>query len=379
MLNPMKYRIVGLLSDILKALGIKGYLVGGAVRDMLLGIEPVDFDFVVECSPKEHYMLCSNIEKRLNCKVSYNNWYHTGKFQTDGFEVDIVMAREERYDGIASKPAVKAASLDKDLARRDFTINTMAVSIYDEDKSIIDPLFGIDDLKKGQIKVLHNMSFKDDPTRIFRGIKYASRFNFYFDDNTCDLVNEATRMGYMEYLKPGRVKQELIGILNEPNPIYAVGLFDKLNIFQGISHTEIMLNRYFNEEAFKLLKDNKKLSVLLCKNSDEKITVLREALNLSMDVINDVQRLKEISNILLSEDDYIYRYLIMNEKRIDWNLIRTAFYSEKRIENFLRLKGNFEVHLDKEIIKKTKEISKFIIEEKLKKFKEILKGEQLNV
>lgn len=379
MLNPMKYSIVGMLSDILKALGIKGYLVGGAVRDMLLGIEPVDFDFVVECSPKEHYMLCSNIEKRLNCNVSYNNWYHTGKFQTEGFEVDIVMAREERYDGIASKPAVKAASLDKDLARRDFTINAMAVSIYDEDKSIIDPFYGIDDLKKGQIRVLHNMSFKDDPTRIFRGIKYASRFNFYFDDNTCDLVNEATRMGYMEYLKPGRVKQELISILNEPNPIYAIDIIEKLNILQGITYTDVTLNRCFREKAFKLLKDNKKLAAVFYKNSDDKIAVLKDLLNLSMDVINDIQHLKEISNVLLSEDDYIYRYLLINEKRMDWNLIKTVFYSNKRIDNFLRLKDTFEIEISKEVMKKPKEIRKYLLDEKLKKLKKALEGEEDNV
>lgn len=379
MVNPMKYGIVGLMSDILKALRIRGYLVGGAVRDMLLGIEPVDFDFVVECSPKEHYMLCSNIENRLNCKVSYNNWYHTGKFQIEGFEVDVVMTREEHYEDVASKPIVKAASIDKDLARRDFTINTMAIPICDESKSIIDPFAGIDDLKSGLIKVLHNMSFKDDPTRIFRGIKYASRFGFDFHTDTYDLAKEAIRMGYIGYLKPGRVKQELIDILNEPNPIDAVGLIVKLNVFKGISCKDIELNRYFREEGFKLLTDNKRLSVLFYKNSDENLVVLRESLNLSMDVINDIQHLKKIDNILLSEEDYIYRYLLTNENRIDMNLINTVFYFDKRIEKFLGLKNTFEVHIDEEIMKKPKDIGKYLIEEKLRALKKTLKGEKDNV
>lgn len=332
MIDIMKYQEAAFIKELLDSYKINGYLVGGAVRDIILGIEPTDFDFSIECSGEVHFLICKNLENDI--KIAYNDHYHTANIKYKDSEVDLVMSRKESYNGIASRPVVEPSNITEDLKRRDFTINSMAIPLYDR-SFIIDPLSGLRDLEDGIIRVIHNDSFKDDPLRIFRGIKYASRFGFYFEEKTKNLVYVALDNGFINYLKPGRIKSELIGLINDKNPLKAVELMAEFNLFSSILKSKIDINVSFEEKYFKKLKDNKKLAILFYKNSEEDIGLLRELLELSEDTVTYVYELKAICDIMSKGEEHLYMHLQKIKKRADFNMIRAAFYYDKRIEKFI--------------------------------------------
>jgi tRNA nucleotidyltransferase (CCA-adding enzyme) len=160
------------------------YLVGGAVRDLLLGRGRADIDFVVEGD-------AADLAARLGADVVSHERFATAKVVLDGHEVDIATARSETYPDPGALPVVEpAADVEADLARRDFTINAMAIPLCDEPR-LIDPYGGRADLAAGLIRVLHPGSFQDDPTRALRAARYASRFDFELEPDTAALLREA--------------------------------------------------------------------------------------------------------------------------------------------------------------------------------------------
>jgi tRNA nucleotidyltransferase (CCA-adding enzyme) len=160
------------------------YLVGGAVRDLLLGRGRADIDFVVEGD-------AADLAARLGADVVSHDRFATAKVVLDGHEVDIATARSETYPHPGALPVVEpAADVEADLARRDFTINAMAIPLHDEPR-LIDPYGGQADLEAGLIRVLHPGSFRDDPTRALRAARYASRLGFELEPETAALACEA--------------------------------------------------------------------------------------------------------------------------------------------------------------------------------------------
>jgi tRNA nucleotidyltransferase/poly(A) polymerase len=159
------------------------YLVGGAVRDLLLGQGRADIDLVVEGNAVE-------LAARLGADVISHERFATAKVVLDGHEVDIAAARSEVYPHPGALPVVEpAAGVEADLARRDFTINAMAIPLRDE-PHLIDPHGGRVDLDAGLIRVLYPGSFRDDPTRALRAARYASRFGFELEPETAALMRE---------------------------------------------------------------------------------------------------------------------------------------------------------------------------------------------
>jgi tRNA nucleotidyltransferase (CCA-adding enzyme) len=160
------------------------YLVGGAVRDLLLGRGRADIDLVVVGD-------AAGLAARLGVHVVSHERFATAKVVLDGHELDIATARSETYPRPGSLPVVEsAADVEADLTRRDFTINAMAIPLRDEPR-LIDPYGGRSDLQAGLIRVLHPGSFQDDPTRALRAARYAARFGFEPELETAALMREA--------------------------------------------------------------------------------------------------------------------------------------------------------------------------------------------
>lgn len=304
MLNLMKFEIVKTFMNIVKTLGIKGYLVGGAVRDIIMDRTPIDFDFSVELSEENHKKISYEIAKTLDIEYEYNNYYHTSKFFYKGFDIDFVMARSEYYPEIASKPIIKSSNIFEDLIRRDFTINAMAIPLYNDCIKLIDPFNGEEDIKKGKLRALNPMSFRDDPTRIFRGIKYASRFQMEFDEKTKFLIDSAVKNEYILSLKSGRIRQELNLLLRDENPLATILFLEELNIFNMLAGEKISLSLDIDKDEFKILKDDKRFALLLYKNDLEILNKLKSVIGLGKSFIRYSEEIRK-NKMLKGENYYV--------------------------------------------------------------------------
>ena len=160
------------------------YLVGGAVRDLLLGRGRADIDLVVIGDAAE-------LAAGLGADPVEHERFATAKVKLDGHEIDIATARTERYEAPGALPDVEPATcIEDDLSRRDFTINSMALPLAG-DGGLIDPHDGLADLEAGLLRVLHSGSFQDDPTRALRAARYAARFGFTLEPETEGLLRKA--------------------------------------------------------------------------------------------------------------------------------------------------------------------------------------------
>jgi tRNA nucleotidyltransferase (CCA-adding enzyme) len=197
------------------------YLVGGSVRDILLGEPNFDIDIVVE---GDAIALASALAEKLGGRVRAHDQFGTAVVLYGQDErVDVVTARSESYEAPAALPRVEPGSIDEDLHRRDFTINAMAVSLEgDEPGLLVDPFDGHSDLQAGRIRVLHDRSFIDDPTRILRAIRYEDRYGFRMDDETVALARECIATGHVGDLSGARLREELIALLEEGDVSHAI-------------------------------------------------------------------------------------------------------------------------------------------------------------
>jgi tRNA nucleotidyltransferase (CCA-adding enzyme) len=200
--------------DVLRELAAKvpAYLVGGAVRDLLLGAERADLDVVVDGD-------VGALKDTPGFTPERENRFLTGKLTIDGSEIDIAQARSERYPEPGALPEVEPASIRDDLARRDFTINAMALPLEGEPE-LIDPHGGLEDLRGGRIRVLNEQSFVDDPTRALRAARYAARLGFELEEGTGELLRTAD----LTTVSDDRVQSELRKIAEEDDPAAAIGL-----------------------------------------------------------------------------------------------------------------------------------------------------------
>jgi tRNA nucleotidyltransferase (CCA-adding enzyme) len=190
------------------------YLVGGTVRDILLGEESFDVDIAVEGNAIE---LARRIAAELRGRFRPHEKFGTAVvLYGDGERIDVVTARSEFYDAPAALPTVEHATIREDLFRRDFTINAMAASLKGEDFGrLVDPFGGRRDLAERRIRVLHNLSFIEDPTRIFRAVRYENRYGFRMDEHTLRLARGCIEMGLVGDLSTSRLRDELVTLLEE--------------------------------------------------------------------------------------------------------------------------------------------------------------------
>ena len=190
------------------------YLVGGVVRDLLLGQANLDLDLVVEGNAIE---LAQQLKKLNRGKITTHPRFNTAKLQWDKWSVDLATARSETYAQPGALPSVTPSSIDNDLSRRDFTINAMAIGLnpgyYGK---LVDPCGGRNDLKHKLIRVLHEKSFTDDATRIWRGLRYEQRLDFHLERKTLSLLQRDIPM--LDTISADRIRYEIECILQEKYP-----------------------------------------------------------------------------------------------------------------------------------------------------------------
>jgi len=209
------------------------YLVGGFVRDLILGVRNFDLDIVVV---GDGIKFAEYFAGSLKAKLIRHKRFGTATvLLKSGLKIDIATARSEIYPLPAHLPVVKPGSLEDDLFRRDFTINAMAISLAEKDFGrLIDCYGGIGDLKNKTISVLHALSFIDDPTRIIRAIRFEQRFSFKLDPGTLKLLKEAVRAKMLMKVEPQRLRDDLILVLKEAEPIKEIMRLKELTGFSFI-------------------------------------------------------------------------------------------------------------------------------------------------
>lgn len=203
--------------SVAETLGYGAYLVGGCVRDILRREENLDIDIVIE---GDGITFAKKLGEKLRAKVTIHQIFGTAVVKKDAFKLDVATARTEYYESPAALPKVETSSLKRDLYRRDFTINTLAIDITQKDFGhLIDFFGGQRDLKDKVIRVLHNLSFVEDPTRAFRAIRFSERFGFRLTKHTENLIKLAVRMNIFDKLAGTRLYDEIALIFNETDPI----------------------------------------------------------------------------------------------------------------------------------------------------------------
>jgi tRNA nucleotidyltransferase/poly(A) polymerase len=243
-LRPELATRTALVARVAAALGVEAYLVGGTVRDVLLGRDSPDLDFV---TAGDCLALAAGVQRELGGRLVRHPAFLTAEvIDAGGFHLDFATARQETYRTMAALPEVRPAGIQEDLWRRDFTVNAMALPLaaaadgladpgdpedpeapQDSGESllgaIVDPGGGRRDLEAGVLRVLHRRSFLDDPTRVLRGVRFAARLGFRFAAETAALARQAVAAGAFELLSGSRLRRE-VELLLGAEPVPAVAL-----------------------------------------------------------------------------------------------------------------------------------------------------------
>jgi tRNA nucleotidyltransferase (CCA-adding enzyme) len=189
------------------------YLVGGAVRDLLRGEDPKDVDIAVEGDARSAGRA---VAERLGSDAREYERFGTATVETPASTYNFATTRQETYDEPGALPRVTPATLAEDLGRRDFAINAMAVGLSGDDLGhLYDPFGGVADMEAGLVRVLHERSFLDDPTRLLRALRYATRLGFALDPETERLAREAVAADALSTVSGARIRDELIDLLRE--------------------------------------------------------------------------------------------------------------------------------------------------------------------
>lgn len=222
------------LGEIADEIDFNAYLVGGLVRDVILKRENLDVDIVIE---GDGIQFAKAFADHSGAKVrSYPKFGTAVVIMPDGFKLDIATARIEHYESPAAPPEVMLSSLKRDLFRRDFTINTLAVHLNKGHYgTLVDHFGGMRDIKERSIRVLHNLSFVEDPTRILRAIRFEQRFGFKIGKLTESLIQNAINIQCFENLSGQRFFLELKLMLMDEDPISIIERMNGFKLLRYIS------------------------------------------------------------------------------------------------------------------------------------------------
>jgi tRNA nucleotidyltransferase (CCA-adding enzyme) len=236
--------------SVAEEMGYKIFLVGGMVRDLLLHRENIDLDLVVEGDGIE---FAERFAKSHSAEIATHKQFGTARILfEDGLKMDVATARTESYHAPAALPEVLGGILRQDLYRRDFTINTLAIDLMPERfGALIDHFGGWEDLHRGSIRVLHSLSFIDDPTRALRAVRFATRFNFTISKDTDRLIRSAVESRVLDKLSGKRLWTELKNVLQEEHPIPAIRLLHEYKLLQFI-HPSVVLDSFLLDLLYQV-------------------------------------------------------------------------------------------------------------------------------
>ena len=337
------------------------FLVGGALRDIMLEIPPKELDFCINGEINEFKEFLNNDKQLKIIKVSE---FETYKVLFKDKIYDFSVTRKESYIPKGSLPKIDAFNvpIEIDLKRRDFTINSIAMNINSDINNLIDPFNGLKDLKNKVIKVIHDESFKDDPTRAYRAVKFSKRYNFEIETNT--LNNLIDSVEYIKVLSKERIKNELEKICKEFNFIQILNELKKINIlkyFFDFDPLNININNNEIDNWLLLIYEIRKIDYFenntffseynFSKKLKEKINNLlfiinlikRNPSNLNKDISeNDFSQLKKIDSndfTLLSIIESKYTKTIIKLKESILNSsAKLSFLELKNMKSFTDLK-----------------------------------------
>ncbi|HMJ97548.1 MAG TPA: hypothetical protein VK486_16995 [Thermoleophilaceae bacterium] len=209
-----------------------GYLVGGAVRDLLRGAAPNDIDIAVEGDARS---VARAVAERLGGDAREYERFGTATVETPATSYNFATTRREAYPEPGALPQVAPAPLAEDLGRRDFSINAMAVGLTGDDLGhLYDPTGGLADMEAGVVRVLHERSFLDDPTRLLRAVRYAVRLGFALDPETERLAREAAAANALSSVSGARIRDELMDLLGELDAPAAIKRMRELEIHTAL-------------------------------------------------------------------------------------------------------------------------------------------------
>jgi len=322
--KKIKRSVLSKVTDFFSKSKYHAYLVGGYVRDLTLGREPVDIDIVVEGDAIE---AAKKLNTKLNGKLSIHKEFGTASIITTHGLIDLASARIEKYPSPAMLPHVYPSTIIEDLNRRDFTMNAIAMSIAKENfGEIFDPFNGSDDIKKGTIRVLQKNSFMDDPTRIFRALRYKNRFGFKLEAKTEEQMEEAIAQNMIRQLSAQRIFNELRLIFEELTYQNTIQDISKLGIFK-IKHRDLeTLPRFDRLRIYFYIS---------------KLTAINFPLSkMEQKLVHDINRIDKIVAQLLktSKNSMIYNILSPIDEQVR-NLI-PSLYPE--LENKIRIFNRIE-------------------------------------
>ncbi len=230
---------VELLAD---RLDVSVFLVGGFVRDLLLNLANFDLDFVVE---GDGIQFGKTLAKQLSAEWTIHERFGTVSIKLPKslnlpqmHHLDVATARTEYYEYPTALPTVERSSIKKDLYRRDFTINALAIRINRTPGELLDYFGGRRDMKDKVIRVLHSLSFVEDPTRVFRAIRFEQRFGFRISKETEAFIKQAKTMELFQRLSGSRLGNELIHMLEEPAPLKGIDRLQEFRLMPCI-HTKL--------------------------------------------------------------------------------------------------------------------------------------------
>ncbi len=229
-------RVLALLEQAGQAaaeLGFRAYAVGGFVRDLFLRQENLDIDLVIEGDAivfAKHFAAMQGARARV-----FQKFKTAVVIFPDDFKIDVATARTEYYEAPGALPVVEYSSIKMDLYRRDFSINTLAIKLNPGEFGTLLDFFGATrDLKERRLSVLHNLSFVEDPTRVFRAIRFEQRFQFRISKLTLNLIHNAVKNNFFDRLSGPRLFHELRLILEEENPLPAIARLAELDLLKPI-------------------------------------------------------------------------------------------------------------------------------------------------
>ena len=324
--------------------GQRLYLVGGVVRDLLLGKPNFDLDLVVEGNAIE---LARQLTGLKQGKITTHTRFNTAKVQWDEWSVDFATARSETYARPGALPTVKPSTIENDLFRRDFTINAMALHLSpDRYGELIDLYGGRGDLEGKLIRILHEKSFIDDATRIWRGLRYEQRLDFHIERRTLELLKRDVPM--LDTISGDRIRYELECVFQEKTPEKVLRRAAELGVLQKL-YPKLTGNGWLAEKfesARRLSAPNPPsfslyLALLTYHLTLEKIETLISYLRLPKPVAQTLRDTLEIKSRLKTLDSrltnsQIYRLLHgYSQTAISANLLATdSEVARRHLETF---------------------------------------------
>jgi tRNA nucleotidyltransferase (CCA-adding enzyme) len=205
------------------------YLVGGAVRDLLLGAAPLDLDLVIDGE-------LESVAALLGTPDKVHDRFETRTISLDGFTYDLARARTETYAHPGALPTVAPAGIDEDVGRRDFTVNALAVGLAGSSRGrLLEAPHGLEDVEAHRLRVLHPRSFIDDPTRLLRLARYAGRLGFTIEDATRRLAEAAVALRTPDTVSGPRLGAELRLLAGQGDPVHGFRLLSDLGVDEALA------------------------------------------------------------------------------------------------------------------------------------------------